>query len=66
MTIDELKYKVASVTEEIGVYVPYETDQIEADDFESLSIELAELASHLARDANRVAAYSAIASRLAK
>lgn len=65
MEIYEIKEKVAAVCEDFTAALPLEADQILPEDWDGLAAHFAELASIVASNANRIAAYAAIARRYA-
>jgi hypothetical protein len=68
MDIQECKQRIAEICHDIGSAMPYEADQVAdqtGDDWQSIADYLKEMASILARGANRIAAYASNAQRKA-
>ena len=65
MEIEDYKSKVVDICTNLGTCFPYEDDQIEADDWQALADELAELARLTAVAGNRLASYAGHASKRA-
>lgn len=65
LSLDEYKSRVAGICEQLGGGLPYEADQIKADDWQELADELIEIASFVGSMANSLAAYAGNASKRA-
>jgi len=66
MDILECKEKIVAICERLGAGLPYETDQINAETWDDLADEAAELASFVSRSAARIAAYAGAATKKAQ
>lgn len=65
MDIDEVKDKVSNICQSLGGGLPYCPESIEAEDWDALATELADIARHACTEANRIASYAGIARRKA-
>lgn len=63
LKLSEYKERVVGICQELGGRLPYEIEDIEADDWQALASELAELASFVSGQASRLAAYASNVKR---
>lgn len=65
LEIQDYKDRVAAICEQFAQALPYEPDQVEAETWQELADELAELASVVSSAAGRLASYAGNASKRA-
>lgn len=61
----ELKEKVVSICQELAGGLPYESNQIQGNNWQEIANELADLARLIASNGSSIAAYASIAQRRA-
>lgn len=65
LTLDEYKDKVVEICEQLGSGLPYEPEDVKAEDWQELAGGLADLARFVGGMANRLASYAGNASKRA-